>query len=464
MFLQLRSKNTAPIATQIADPIVAGANLANTSTFSTQMVELLAVAPSLQNLVRYFLTKSPSGVVSLHAMVPYQRMSLRRNNDNGRPTIQRTTMFVGINCNKNEYDTKEQGIHVISENLLAMSELSLESGGTYNGVVVAGSPIENYIPYNVETWTKPFKDGTVGQVANDLTLNTFFKLQALAMSLNDENLEVDSDKVHEEMTVLWNKYVNSEQALVSKNILVKSDLLYANSCSLVPLATVFQHTTSDVNPYLDSRKVFGNANAGASYAPTISVVCASGVITPKEADEVSGYKYGQVAVSSNRDEIVVVADEAKPTTLETTTRELAVHDGSGRTAFMQLTVNDLQRNGKIIKRSTNLADLPVGTAVKVNGTLSLRTQREKCLAVKFRISDAEWTTEGQTSSLSAMTANFQTNFDDAEALFDNLIEGTDTDSVDTSVLEQIASEQRQDQQAEESEQAPQANTGGVAGF
>ena len=459
MFLNIKSMDTAPVKTLLVEPVVAGANIASASTFSTKIVEQLAVFGDLKGLARYFLTKSPQGIVSLHVMLPYQRISLRRNTNNAKPTVQRTTMFVAVNCNKNEYDSTDNNVHVISESNLAMSELSFNSNKTYNGIVVVGSPIENYIPFNVESWQKVHNGQKIGDIANNLAMKTFYDLKALAKSLNDEESEVDAEDVQAQMKNIWERYVNSEQDLVNKNILVKSDLIYADSNSLVPITTVFQHTVSDTNPALDSRRVFGSVEAGASYAPNISSVFASGVITAKEVDEVSGYKYGQFSVNSKRNEVVTVQEEAKATTLETTTREIAVHDGSGRVAYMQLTVNDLQRGDTIIKRSSNLADLPVGSPVKVNGTLTLRTQREKCLAVKFRISNTEWTTENRSSA--SAVADISNSFADMDA--DSMFAGiSDIPTVNVAPTEEQQAEQQELEQP--TEQAQPSNTGGVAGF
>lgn len=462
MYLQLKGRNTSPIATEIADVQVAGSNLVQESAFSTKIVEMLQVVPDLKKLVRYFLTKSPQGIVSLHAMLPYHRVGVRLNGENNRPNIVRQTLFVAVNCNKNEFDTKDQGVHVISESNLAMSELSFESNGTYNGIVVIGSPIENYIPFNRDTWLQEFKESTVGEIANDLTLKTFFELQELSASLHNAEETRDPEEIRGLMAKKWKKYTDNEAMLVAKNILVQSNLIYADSCTFAPVTTPFQNTGS-ANPYLNAKKLFGSVEAGASYAPTVSLVCASGVITPKEADDVTGYKYGQYAVSSKRDEIVTVPEDAKATTLETTTRELMVYDGSGRTTNLQITVNDITRNNNIIKRSSRLAELPAGTHVKANGKLTLRLKQEKCYAVQFRMSDIEWTTESR-SSASDVNANLQTSFDNTDDLFEDLMQHTDNVTL---LQDQEATSPNLPEFIEDGEdhtaQADQG-TGGQAGF
>ena len=462
MFLNIKSENTAPVKTLLVEPVVAGANLATVSTFSTKIVEEFAINTDMKNLVRYFMTKSAQGIISLHVMVPYQRLSLRRNAEGTKPSVQRTTMFVAINCNKNEYDSEDNNVHVISESNLAMSELSFNSNKTFNGVMVGGSPIENYIPYNAEAWFMKHGDTTIGEMANNLTLSTFFEIKKLIASTQDEESEVDAEEVHGKVKNLWERYLKSEQSLVDKNILVLSDLLYADSNSLVPITTVFQNTISDTNFALDSRRVFGSKEAGASYAPNISFIFASGVITAKEVDEVSGYRYGQYAVTSKRDEVVTVLAEAKATTLETTTREIAVHDGSGRVAFMQLTVNDIKRDNRIIKRSTNLAELPVGTPVKANGSLTLRTQRAECLAIKFRISNVEWTTENRSSSTAVADISNSFSEGDSDTLFAGI---ADLPTVNVKEPEQQQqAEELQQSDAELQQPVDQGQTGGKAGF
>lgn len=460
MYTQLKSKNTAPIATEIADQLVAGSNLVQESTFSTKIVEMLAISQDLRPLSRYFLTKSPSGIVSLHSMLPYYRISMRIG-ENNRPTLSRQIVFVAVNCNKNEYDTKDQGVHVISENNLAMSELSMDNNGTYNGVIVVGSPIENYIPYSRDVWLKEFKESTIGQVANDLTLKIYFDLQELAASLQNADEVRDPEDIRKEMAKKWDKYVKNEEALKERNVLVKSNLIYADSCAFAPITTAFQHTSS-ANPYLDAKHLYGSVEAGASYAPTISLVTASGIITPKETADVTGYKYGQYAVNSKRDEIIIVPKDAKATTLETTTREIVVHDGSGRTANLELTVNDITRNGNIIKRSSRLAEIPAGTPVKVNGKLSVRVKQEKCLAVQFRLSDVEWTTENRSSS-SNVNADLTTSFDESEALFDEMLNSNVTALQDTPSV--AANTDNLDLDIDDQPKADaQSETGGQAGF
>lgn len=461
MYRQLKSLNTSPIKTEISDELVAGSNLVQTSAFPSKMVEMLAVNPDLKGLIRYFLTKSSSGIVSLHKMVPYHRITVRLSPDNKTSKIVRQTIFVAVNCNKNEYETKANNIHVISESNLAMSEVSVESEGTYNGIIVVGSPIENYVPFNKETWLQPFNDSTVGEIANNLALKTFFDMQALAESLQNSEEERDPEDIRKDLQKKWEKYVANEEILIQKNYLHKSNLIYADSCALAPVTTAFQHTTS-ANPYLDSRKLYGSLEAGASYAPTISSVIAFGVITPKEADDETGYKYGQYAVNSNRrDGVVTVPEEQKETTLETTTREILVYDDSGRSTCLQLTVNDISRNNVIYKRSTNLASLPAGTPVKALGKLSLRYKQEKCLAVQFRISDVKWTPDNQ-STTSDVSANISTNFENVEELFDDLI------SQDLNLLQDVDSVSPSDnpnlEDLDSTTESLDSNTGGQAGF
>lgn len=463
LVLNLKSLNTTPVATEISDDIVAGANLNRVASFPTKMVEMLAVNPDLKPLVRYFMTKSSGGVVTLHSMLPYQRVSIRLQGENANANISRQTLFVAISCNKNEYDAKNTDVHVISENNLAMSELSLESNNTFNGIVVVGSPIENYIPYNKDSWTRPHADSTVGQIANKNTLDIFFKLQSLANDLQDSEIDIDPEETRKKMQALWARYEADQQTLVNKNFLVKSNLIYSDSNALAPVTTPFQFTTS-ANPFLDARKLYGSKEAGASYAPVISLVYATGVITPKEVNEVTGYKYGQYAVASKRGEIITVPQEAKATTLETTTRELSVYDSSGRNTNVELTVNDITRNNNIVKRSNNLAELPAGTAVKVTGRLALRVKQEKCLAVQFRISDVEWTTEGRTSN-SDVSADLSTSLEGAEEMFSSLNDiQNEVDVVET--LQHEDAQPIVDQNSTDSEQAEplKAETGGKAHF
>jgi hypothetical protein len=463
MFLNIKALNTAPVATEIADGNVAGANLNRVSSFPTKMVEMLAVNPDLKPLVRYFLTKASGGIVTLHAMLPYQRPSIRINPENGQANINRQTLFVAISCNKNEYDAKNTSVHVISENNLAMSELSFESNNTYNGIVVVGSPIENYIPYSKDSWTREHQGSTIGQIANNETLNIFFKLQDLSASLQNTEIEVDPEEVRNQMASLWARYEANEKTLIEKNFLVKSNLIYSDSNALAPVTTPFAFTTSSTNQYLDARRLFGSKEAGASYAPVISKVFASGVITPKEANEVTGYKYGQTGVTSKLGNVVIVPEDAKATTLETTTRELSVFDGSGRNTNIELTVNDISRNNKIVKRSTNLAELPVGSQVKVTGRLSVRVRQEKCLAVQFRISDVEWTTEGR-SSHSDMNPDLNTSLENAEEMFASL-DGIANEVENVEALKNEEAQPTAEATPNPNQDQPlQSETGGQAGF
>lgn len=400
MFLNLKQSDTSPISTGIADPIVAGANVASNSTFPTKLVELVHIVPNMQAMVRYFLTKSPTGIVSLHCMAPFQRISTRVN-ANQRSVINTTNIFIGINCNKNEYDTKEAGIHVISESNLAMSELAFNCERTYNGVVAIGSAVDNYIPYNVAEWTKPLEykgePSTVGAVANKVVLDTFFKLKKLMADLQNKDLDLNPDEVKSQMEVVWNKLQANEQVLIQKGILVLSTLMYADSNAFTPVTAPFANTTSQ-NKYLDHKHLFGSMQAGASFPPVISLVMLSGIITPTEAEPVSGYSYGQYDVASKKGEVVVVSEANKPDTLETTTREVSVYDSSGRACAFQMTVNDIRRNENIIKRSSNFMQLPTGTAVKAVGKLIVRVKQPNCLAVNFRVSVEDWTTEGRSNS------------------------------------------------------------------
>lgn len=420
MFFNLKATNTSPISTGIIEPLVAGANLAQSSSFSTKMTELLYMTPAIKDLARYFMTKSNSGVVSLHCMVPYQRISTRMS-DNNRPTFQRPVVFVGVNCNKNEYDTKESNIHVISENALAMSELSFNSEGTYNGVAVIGSPILNYIPYSLEVWGAPMGDSTVGQKANELVLSSFFKMRDLVAEMSHEDFKGDAQAILDDIKKEWLKYELNEKTLVKKEYLVESNLIYADSCALVPLTTCFAITTSSTNRFLDSRRIYGSVEAGASFAPMLSLMSLTGVITPTEAEPISGYKYGQYAVNSKRDEVVVVPADKKADTLETCTREILVYDSSGRNTPIQATLNDLTRNGKPVKRSSLLADLPSGSVIKAHAKLNIRNRKASCLAVTFRASIYEWTTEGRTASaeINSNLATEELSFD--ETSFDELL-------------------------------------------
>lgn len=464
--LNLKSRNTTPVATEISDGIVAGANLNRVPSFPTKMVEMLAVSSDLKPLVRYFLTKASGGIVTLHCMMPYQRIGIRLSGENNQANISRQTLFVALSCNKNEYDAKDSNVHVIKENNLAMSELSFESNNTFNGVVVVGSPIENYIPYNKDSWTRKHADSTVGEIANKNTLDIFFKLQNLAETLKDPDTETDPEEIRNEMLKLWTRYENDEKMLIEKKFLVKSNLIYSDPNAIAPITTPFQITTSSSNPYLDSRRLYGSREAGASYAPVISMVYATGIITPKEVNEVTGYKYGQFAVNSKRGEVISVPAEAKATTLESTTREVSVFDGSGRNTTVELTVNDIRRNNDVVKRSNNLAELPAGSPVKITGRLSLRIKQEKCLAVQFRISDVEWTTEGRMSTTD-VNADLNTSLEGAEELFSSLNDiDNNVDNVEALQHEdsQPTVEQTQDEMNEQQTQPSQSDTGGKAHF
>lgn len=414
----IRHRDTSPVHTGLNDPVIAGANLVQNSDFPTKIHEDLIVVPSLLKLARYVMTKSPKGIVSLHFMVPYQRVGVRFQDNQAR--LQPTTIFVMLNCNKNEFNTKETGVHVISDSTLAMAELSYNSEGTYNGVSVNGSPTVNYIPANFTSWTKPYKDSEVGAFINQQVLDIFFELKELAKEIGDEeDIDVLPEETRALMEEKWNEYLTAEQNLVKKGYLVESNLIYADASGLRPITSCFQNTKSRTNRYLDASKVYGTIDSGASFAPDTSMVYSVGTITPTHEEPISGYQYGIYAIGSKKDDVQVVSEDQKATTLETCTREILVYDASGRSCPLQVTVNDIMRSSKPVKRAQNLASLAVGTSIMVTGKLAIRVKQQGSLAVSFRISDPTWTTTGR-SNANEVNASMVTELDTSTFSVDEL--------------------------------------------
>lgn len=447
----IKNQDTSPLHTNIVDKMVAGSNLAQTSDFPTKIHEDLGLAnSSLLKLARYVLTKSPKGIITLHQMVPYQRVSLRFDGKVAR--LQPTTVFVMLNCNKNEFKTKETDIHVISDSTLAMTELSYNSDSTYNGISVNGSPTLAYIPRNFEQWTKPYGNSEIGIEYNNVVLNIFEDIRKLLADIKaiaeEDPTSEDIQDLEKDIVTKWEKYLKQEAALIERGILVESSVIYADSSSIRPITTCFQNTRSRVNKFLDSQHVYGSIEAGASFAPETSMIVAVGTVTATHEEAVSGYQYGTYAIDSNKNSVNVVAEADKPTTMETCTRELYVTDSSGRPSPVQLTVNDLRRNDQIVKRTANLASLAVGTSVIATGKLAIRVKEAGSLAVSFRISDPVWTTSGRTVS----------NEVNAALSTDNTTDMLDFDLIPEDVVKTSDAPKEPEQSVEEDNNFISANT------
>lgn len=414
MLFNLKTQDTSPIQTDLKEVAIAGANLASSSSFPTKIHDEVFIPKKMSNLSRLFLTKSNKGIISLHQLAPVIRIGHRIINN--RPQIAQSLYFVAISCNKNEFDSTQADVHVFKDSTLSMLERGFDPESPFNGFSYNGSPSNGLIPRSAEAWTKPLDGMTIGEYCNKLTLRTFYEIKALQEQLNDSENDVEEEVVTASIAEKWHAYQAFTDSVMKKGILVASDFVYVDASSLRPIITCFQNTTSRTQKYLNAEYMYGNAEAAASYAPDTSSVVGYGIITATQAEPDSGYQYGQFNVTSKRGEVTTVAENLKATTIESCTREVAVFDESGRSAVMQLTVNDIARGENPIKRSSNLAQLAVGASVMVTGKLQIRSKGiQGSYAVNFRITDPSWTTVNNTST---SAVNMDVTSDDIDLSLD----------------------------------------------
>lgn len=411
MPFNLKNRDTSPIHTELKETTIAGANLAQSSSFPTKIHDEVFIPKKLKDLCRLFLTKSSKGVISLHQLAPVIRVGHRIVNN--KPQISRSLYFIAISCNKNEFDSTQADVHVYKDSTLSMLERGFEADAPFNGFSYNGSPSNGYIPRNLEVWEKPFEGTTLGNYLNMLAMNTFFNIKELQSKLDDSESEVDAEVANTQIQQYWDRYENFNNQMIERGLLVASDFVYVDASSLRPIITCFQDTTSRTQKYLNADFMYGTSEAGASYAPDTSQVVGYGIVTATQAEPDSGYQYGQFSVNSKRGEVTTVAEADKATTLETCTREIAVFDESGRSATMQLTVNDIARGQNPIKRSSNLANLAVGSSLMVTGKLQIRSKGiQGSYACNFRVTEPNWTTVNSASASSVNTDLSMDSLDD----------------------------------------------------
>lgn len=437
--IKLTSMKTTPLHTANTEPSHAGVAVSRTD-FPTTIIANLAINRSLSSLQRFFLTKNKSGAITMHCALPFEDVG--KSNLDNRTTISKTIVFVAVNANANEYNTKDEKTIVISNNTPHLVDTALDPKSPYNGVNIVGCPATILVPKSLEEWNKAVKDGsqTYGQAFNSRLISYYNEIDRILGKIDSLQKEVGIDEeeltmLNNQINIIWDNYVNLEQSYHNNSKLVESSVIYVNANQFTPVITCFQNTTSSSNQFLDAGKLYGNEHA--SYAPQTMFISGLGHITASDTNIHSGYNYGLYSLASKADNMIVVPEEDKPKTLESCVREIAVKDSSGRISNLQLSMTDKKYGDKIVKHSANLNSVQPGTSVNFTGDLLTRRRAKGSLAIDFRISSPIWHGNSSTTSSNEVNAHYDVAAVSDDDLFESLSKSA---TEETKVVEEVAKE------------------------
>lgn len=383
----------APIATGIKTVAIAGAANETAGMQSNKMSGSLIINKAIR-LVRMYLTISSEGNVSIHRLDSFGMQT-----NQSLSGLSSLTAFVSTNMNEASFiPANNQKIRVYSDGNRGAIERLHEADAPYTSINLLGSVSNELIPSTL-AWNNT--------ECNKHVMPTWLALKAVAAN----DTLIDEDRVTK-FQEIWSQYQALEQQLITRQMLISSNIIAADVNSIRTDVATFQNTELN-NKFLSASKIYGTDEYHASYAPNNNVLLSVLKKLDISENELNGYKYGLTTITRDNPTGEITdtnqTDMSKDTavdmskTPEICSSAVVASNHVGRPVVMQSLVADAKVGNRLFKRAASFAKLPHGSLIFATSKIFPRQTVKGTLAIIFELRDMDWTVKSISAGIAGLS-------------------------------------------------------------